>query len=604
MKKLFQSRFAAYFGFLTFYLLFSLLVRLILMSLCFEKLNVEPLDLMQIFARGFLYDLCIALWFSLAYLLYLLIFPNAWIGTLLDKISTYTFIGIAVFVSFFSFFAEFPFWEEFGSRYNFIAVDYLIYTYEVIKNIGESYPLPLIFSLLALSIALYFFVQSKAKIFSSTFESKPFPKAKWSVFFAAIGLLGLFQVKLSNNFAEFSPNNYANELSKNGVYSFFHAYISNELSYEKFYPNLPNKQAFDLIKKELTQSNQTLSNQDVFDINRETTAENAEKRPNLIVVCIESFSADFMTEFGNSQNLTPNLDKLAKESLFFTNLYATGTRTVRGLEALSLSIPPTPGNSIVRRPNNQNLFSIATVLKQKDYRLNFIYGGDGYFDNMNNFFGGQGFDIIDRNRNNPLSDEISTQRTPIEDSDVSFENAWGICDVDIYKQALKNADQKSKNKTPFFEFIMTTSNHKPYTFPSGKIDLPSGSREAAVKYTDYAIGEFIKEAKTKPWFKNTVFLFVADHCASSAGKWEINIENHKIPALIYNSGLPSQKIDILTSQIDVIPTLFGLLNWNYKSEFYGKDIFKTDSHRALIGNYRTLGLLKDDLRTYFLLHLS
>jgi len=146
---------------------------------------------------------------------------------------------------------------------------------------------------------------------------------------------------------------------------------------------------------------------------------------------------------------------------------------------------------------------------------------------------------------------------------------------------------------------MTTSNHKPYTFPEGTIDLPQGDRNAAVKYTDYALGKFIVEAQQKPWFKNTVFVIVADHCASSAGKWEINIDKHHIPAIIYNLPHKPQKIDRLASQIDVMPTLFGYLNWNYTTALYGKDInqMKAGEERAFIGNYRTLGLLQGKLFT-------
>src|SRR5699024_5906545 len=122
------------------------------------------------------------------------------------------------------------------------------------------------------------------------------------------------------------------------------------------------------------------------------------------------------------------------------------------------------------------------------------------------------------------SDKIETERYNIPDDEVSFENAWGICDEDLYEQVIKYADISYSKNTPFFEFVMTTSNHRPYSFPDYKIDLPQGSRNAAVRYTDYALGKFIENAREKPWFKNTVFVIVADHCASSAGKWEINID--------------------------------------------------------------------------------
>ncbi|HEX7869321.1 MAG TPA: LTA synthase family protein, partial [Chryseobacterium sp.] len=403
---------------------------------------------------------------------------------------------------------------------------------------------------------------------------------------------------MKNKQADFSNNLVVNELGKNGAFSFISAFKSNELDYETFYPKLPEKEAYSILKKNILQENQKFTTTNYSDISRLTTG-NQEQKPNIILIAIESFSADFLTEFGNKDQLTPNYDQLSKESIFFTNLYATGTRTVRGMEALTLSVPPTPGNSIVRRPNNDNLFSISTIIKTKNYHPYFIYGGDGYFDNMNNFFGGQGFDIVDRDRGNPLSDQIKTSRFKIKDNEVSFENAWGICDEDLYKQSIKYADLNHKQGKPFFEFVMTTSNHKPYTFPNDKINLPQGDRNAAVKYTDYALGKFIADAKSKPWFKNTVFVIVADHCASSAGKWEINIAKHHIPAIIYNLNHSPEKIDRLTSQIDLMPTLFGYLGWNYKTSLFGKDINQTKigDERAFLGNYRTLGMLKANVFT-------
>ena len=216
---------------------------------------------------------------------------------------------------------------------------------------------------------------------------------------------------------------------------------------------------------------------------------------------------------------------------------------------------------------------------------------------MNTFFGGNGFNIVDRGRGFLLDADNMAKRTNIEDDEVTFENAWGVCDEDIYNKVLKESDLAYQSGKPFFDFVMTTSNHKPFTYPEEKIDIPSGTgRNGAVKYTDYAIGAFLNKAKTKPWFSNTVFVIMSDHCASSAGKWELDVANYHIPALIYN--LPKQqkaKINTLCSQIDVFPTLFSTLGWEYDSNLFGMDIFKMGpkDERALIGNYRKLGYLKD-----------
>ena len=547
---------------------------------------------------GFLFDLTVALSFVMLYNLYLLLFPKKWAGSWFDKIFTYFYFVVVLFIVFFSLMAEFPFWEEFGVRFNFIAVDYLIYTYEVVSNINESYPLPIIIITLFVLVAASLFLFKKNRAFTNTFSSEiPFLK-RLTVSVPILILSACLLVFLTNSMAEFSLNSVVNEVAKNGVFSFFRAYRSNELDYEKFYQTLPEKEAYSILKKNLIQENQAYNSNQIDAILR-TTQGSDEIRPNIVMVVIESFSGEFISAFGNQDHITPNFDELTNNSIFFTNLYATGTRTVRGMEALTLSVPPTPGNSIVRRPKNDNLFSIATILKQRNYHPYFIYGGDGYFDNMNSFFGGQGFDIVDRNRGNPLSDNIKTHRYNIPDNEVSFENAWGVCDEDLYKQTLKYADKSSEEKQPFFQVVMTTSNHRPYTFPAGKIDLDQGTRNAAVKYTDFALGKFLKEAKTKPWFSNTVFVVVADHCASSAGKWEININKHHIPAIIYNLKNEPENINRLTSQIDLLPTLLGYLNWGYDTQFYGKDINQTKpgDERAFIANYRTLGFLKNGVFT-------
>jgi phosphoglycerol transferase MdoB-like AlkP superfamily enzyme len=289
---------------------------------------------------------------------------------------------------------------------------------------------------------------------------------------------------------------------------------------------------------------------------------------------------------------------LASNSLVFNNLFATGTRTVRGMEALTLLIPPTPGHSIVRRPENRQLYNIGTVFKSEGYQLTFIYGGDGYFDNMNAFFGNNGFDIVDRGRKMNVREKFAGKRTTIPDRYVVFENAWGICDEDLYAAAIRDADEKYSNNTPFFQFVMTTSNHPPYTYPEGKIDIPSGTgRKGSVKYTDYAISQFIHQIRNKPWFKNTVVIIVADHCDSSAGKNEINVAKYHIPCLIYNlkGDYSKHSIDIQCSQIDLFPTLFALLGWTYESNFFGKNVLADDfSPRTFVGTYQKLGYLQND----------
>lgn len=264
---------------------------------------------------------------------------------------------------------------------------------------------------------------------------------------------------------------------------------------------------------------------------------------------------------------------------------------------MSLAVPPTPGSSIVRRPGNENLTTIGHIFQQQGYETAFFYGGDGYFDNMNKYFGSNDYSVTDRGRSTIVRDNFTAPRNIIPDSQVHFENAWGICDEDLYDAVIRDADKKFTTGTLFYDFVMTTSNHRPYTYPSGKISIPSGSgRDGAVQYTDYAIGQFINKIKFKPWFNNTVIIFIADHCASSAGKNEIDISKYHIPTVIYNlPGQPFYQIDKMCSQIDLYPTLFRLLNWEYTSNLYGQNVLLASYRpRIMLGTYQKLAYMKSD----------
>ncbi|SMO68526.1 LTA synthase family protein [Solitalea koreensis] len=576
----------------------SFLVRLALLVWNFNDLQLSFLSTIKIFGLGLIYDGAVATFFIQIYALYLLLLPQKFNNALFNKAFTHTYFFLTTLILIFSFFAEFTFWEEFGSRFNFIAVDYLIYTYEVVQNINQSYPLPLLIGGVVAFTLLLQWIAVKKGSFRRSFESKTSIPARFAITggFVLFAILHLFI--FNNGQAEWSQNRYDNELTKAGIYSFGAAFKNNELDYDTFYLKNDIDSAFNDVRKLVADKNTQYDGQEIRSIKRSIENGDSSSKPNVIMITIESFSADFLTKFGNKNKITPFLDSLTDKNVFFNNMYATGTRTVRGMEALSLSIPPTPGSSIVRRPNNTHLFTVGEIFAKKGYARSFIYGGDGYFDNMNQYFGGNGFDIIDRGRGYLMGDEFTAKRTLIADKDIHFENAWGICDEDIYDAVIRDADEKQKNNKPFFDFVMTTSNHRPYTYPANCIDIPSGSgRDGAVKYTDYAIRKFISKIQSKPWFKNTIIILVADHCASSAGKNEINVSKYHIPCWILN--IPKtepMQIKSLCSQIDLYPTLFSMLGWKYDSNLFGKNAleFTPNTARAFVGTYQKLGYMKND----------
>lgn len=589
---LFSKRYAVLLGFSKWFLLFSLLLRIVFFIWQLADFNLSVISCFKILGIGFFFDIGVLSFLFVLTNTYLLIIPKKWIGSILDKFFIYSGTAITLLIFVFTFFAEITFWEEFKCRFNFVAVDYLIYTFEVVQNIHESYPLYILIpSMIFISAIIYYYFYKK-EFFSQTFNHKVAFKNRFLHFIISIIVMLFYVSFVSNSNAEWSKNRYNNEISKAGIYSFFAELRNNKLDFKTFYSSISDKEAFQLVRLNLKEENAQFI-ADEFSIKRKITDSiNSNNKPNVVFVLMESMSASFMSRYGNENNITPFLDSIANHSLVFDNLYATGNRTVRGMEAVTLSIPPTPGQSIVKRPNNANLYTISNVFKDKGYKCNFFYGGDGYFDNMNAFYGGNGFDIYDRGRGSILSDAIKTTRHNIDDNEVTFENAWGICDEDIYAKMIKIADEYHKKKKPFFNFVMTTSNHRPYTYPNNKIDIPSGSgREGAVKYADFALKQLIKSAKNKPWFKNTIFVFVADHCASSAGRDEIDVKNYHIPAIVYGDKLiKPQEVSKLCSQIDIFPSVFGQLHWSYTSNFFGTNVLaKNYKERALMGTYLKLG---------------
>lgn len=595
-----SKRYALLLGFSGWFVFFSFLLRIVFLFWQLSEIDITVFNLLKILSFGLLFDIGVLSFLFVISTLYILLVPKKYIGSIVDKIFIYFGFLVTLLIFVFTFFAEITFWEEFKCRFNFVAVDYLIYTFEVVQNIHESYPLYILIPSMLIITGIIYFYFVKNDFFNKTFTTKISFKNRILPFVLSLTVMLFYVFFVSNSNAEWSKNRYNNEISKTGIYSFFAELRNNKLDFKTFYNSISDQLAFQLVRKNLKEENARFLAND-FSIKRKIKDSlDSDLKPNVVFILMESMSASFMTEFGNEKKITPFLDSIANESLFFKNVQATGNRTVRGMEAVTLSIPPTPGQSIVKRPNNSNLYTISNVFKSKNYQCNFFYGGDGYFDNMNAFYGGNGFDIYDRGRGSVLSDKIKTTRHNIDDNEVTFENAWGICDEDIYNKMIKVADEYHKKKKPFLNFVMTTSNHRPYTYPENKINIPSGTgRDGAVKYSDFALQQMLKKVKNKPWFKNTIFVFVADHCASSAGKDEIDVENYHIPAIIYGQNLiQPQKVTKLCSQIDVFPTLFGQLHWSYTSNFFGTDVLsKNYQERALIGTYLKLALQKDKVIT-------
>jgi phosphoglycerol transferase MdoB-like AlkP superfamily enzyme len=564
---------------------------------------------------GLLFDLLMAWFLTLPLGLLGAVWPASWSASrwLRLPLRAAWLFGAGLFV--FWKISEILFWEEFAVRFNFIAVDYLVYTTEVVRNIQESYNLPLII-VLVLAVATGLFLVWRRLGFVRRWEEGAAADVspRWRDFAVLLSpllalLIAAYLVgrhdlrdasaarssvaeRLTAGFRHMGglqpgfPNSYDAELAKNGEYAFLAAFCANQLEWRRFYPSLPD--AVGKLRATLLSQGGEAVSADPHDITRRIKSAVPVRKWNVIQITIESLSAEYVGCYGSPEyqpkNLTPNLDRISRESLWFARCYAGGTRTVRGMEALSLSIPPIPGQSVLRRAGCENLTTLGSVLRTRGYDTAFLYGGDGFFDNMNYFFEANGYDIVD------LPRQLKLGKQP------TFANAWGACDEDAFAWSLEEADLSYASGKPFHHFVMTTSNHRPYTWPAGKIDPELVGREGGIAYTDYAIGAFLKAAQAKPWFKDTIFVIVADHCASVAGRRELEVRKYEIPLFIWSPGnVAPRKFDTMMSQVDVAPTVLGLLGADYLSRFVGTDaLAPTYRPRAFISNYQKVAMLRPD----------
>jgi phosphoglycerol transferase MdoB-like AlkP superfamily enzyme len=548
----------------------------------------------RIFVQGLWFDLAVVTVLLAPLMLYEALLPNSWRTSRWHGVLRLIWLWSAVSLLLFGAVSEMTFWLEFSTRFNFIAVDYLIYTQEVIGNIRESYPVGLIVSGIAAVAGITVLLLKSAV---QRVDSVPVRRSQRAGLALAALLLPVLFLRLANvDQMTVADNAYATELSGNGLFSLAAAMRRNELDYDRFYRTIPGELAYATlqkldVKRAPLMSAATLQTIALPQQKTLTGASPLSRRPrNLVLISVESLSASFVGAYGATNGITPNLDALAREGMKFEQVFATGTRTVRGLEALSLGTPPVPGQAIVRRPGNEHLSTIGQLLHDQGVSSYYFYGGYGYFDNMNAYFSANDYKVVDR--------------TDFPKASVQFENIWGVADEFMFDNVLTTFDAKATTDKPFFAHIMTTTNHRPYTYPDGRIDIASpGGRDGGVKYTDYAIGKFIRDAKSKPWFKDTLFVIVADHCASVAGKSKLPVKNYHIPLIFYAPGMlaPSTYKPIV-SQIDLAPTLLDILGKSGAEQFFGRSFFAEGppQERAFISNYQELGYMKNGLLTVLL----
>ncbi|WP_084643912.1 LTA synthase family protein [Ferrimonas futtsuensis] len=479
---------------------------------------------------------------------------------------------------------------EYDVRPNRLFYEYLNYPQEVFGMLWSGYKLELFIGFVVSNLTLWL-----AWVWSGNWiENLKTPRWYWRPLLALlVVIIGVGGARSSLGHRPLNPALVAyttdplmNDLVLNSAYSMAFALkqAESEDSAFDYYPNMGRQEIIRRVRAAVSlDSSEFVSG--AFPTLANHRASFRGKPKNLVILLQESLGARYVGGLGGLP-LTPNLDKLIEQGWNFNRMYATGTRSVRGIEAVTTGFSPTPARAVVKLNDSQrNFFSIADLLRSHGYHTQFIYGGESHFDNMKSFFLGNGFvDMQDFPTFEPLN----------------FKGAWGASDEDLYIKAHQQFTKLHDEGKPFFSLVFTSSNHSPFDYPKGRIqpyNQPDQTRENAAKYSDWALGQFMTKARESEYWKDTLFLVVADHDSRTYGDKLVPISHFRIPAVIVGEGIEPRQDDRLASQVDLAPTLLSLMGISDQHPMIGHDLTREvprQKLRAMMQFYKNFAWMNED----------
>jgi phosphoglycerol transferase MdoB-like AlkP superfamily enzyme len=459
--------------------------------------------------------------------------------------------------------ATFPFFVQYDVRPNFKFVEYLEYPVEVFNMIIADYKLSLSIAFIMIGLFVWIFLRKTKKSFLSVLQT---PLWKRALFFLPLALLLFIGIRSSFGHraanisdAMYSTNRIVNEVTKNSLYSIAYAMYTNKMYATKTikqYGKMSTEEALKRMQDTLGIEGNDFSAASVFSREEKTHFPSAKKK-NLVIFLQESLGYQFVTP-----EITPQLLKLKKEAIWFSEAYSNGTRSVRGIAGVTAGFLAVPGKGVVKRSKSQSdFFTFSSLLKPLGYHTMFLYGGEARFDNMRSWFLGNGFD------------EIVEEKDYVDPLHIS---TWGVSDEDLATKGNARFSALYKEGKPFAALMFSSSNHSPFDIPEGRVEpVKKGQKcvENAVHYADYAIGTFFTEAKKLPYYKDTVFVVIADHNIRVYGDDAVPVNMFRIPALIVGEGVEPKIYDKLISQPDVLATALDLMGKDLKYPILGTSIF-------------------------------
>jgi phosphoglycerol transferase MdoB-like AlkP superfamily enzyme len=538
--------------------------RLALFTLYFDRFSDSGVNYYLSFLYGLKMDTIVASMLLIIPLIILAFSPSklSKISNLLLRSYFVIILGFLIYIEN----ATFPFFTQYDVRPNFKFVEYLEYPVEVFNMLIADFKLPLTIAFVMIALFTWFFMKASRDSFIELLESPLKRRALWFLPLAILLFIGIrssFGHRPANlSDAMYSTNRVVNEITKNSLYSIGYAIYANKrysTKAIKLYGKMPIDEALERMQRRLGIHHNDLKSDSPFS-RLEKSHFSSPKKKNLVIFLQESLGYQFV-----NPTITPELLKLKKEGLWFNQAYSNGTRSVRGIAGTTSGFLAVPGKGVVKRTKSQNdFFTFASLLNPLGYHTMFLYGGEARFDNMRSWFLGNGFD------------EVVEQK---DYKNPSFVATWGVSDEDLAKKANERFSQLYNEGKPFAGLMFSSSNHSPFDIPKGKIEeiIPNKNCvENAVKYADYAIGAFFNEAKKLPYYKETIFVIIADHNIRVYGDDIVPVNMFHIPALILGTEVKAEAYNNLVSQPDVLATAIDYLGKDLSYPILGHSIFADD----------------------------
>ena len=501
------------------------------------------------------------------------------------------YMGLATALAFFIEASTLSFIAEYDSRPNYLFVEYLSYPREVLATLSGSHLLEL--------IGFTGVMMLLGWVINKWLHNDPRSDQKLSLVFCllltpVIAILVVLMIRstlghrpVNPSIAAFSQDGMVNQLPLNSPYSLLYAIYEQKRDAKKKgvrYGAMDDDEVLAVILNEAGITPGDHPDPATPTRHHQKATQPRDRPLNLVIVLEESLGAEFVGSLGG-KNLTPWLDEMASQGIWLEQLYATGTRSARGIEAVITGFTPTPQLSVVKLAETQsNFFTLASLLKSHGYQTSFIYGGEAHFDNMKRFFLNNGF------------------QTVIDEKDYDqpeFLASWGVSDEDLFNRA--HEVFSNTGEQPFFSLVFTSSNHEPFEIPANRVTPetgPDGPRATAIKYADYALGRFFDMARQSSYWENTVFLVISDHNSRVYGDQLVPVDRFHIPGVILGSTIEPRRVSGISSQIDMVPTLLSLIGISSNHPAIGRDLtrpeYATGAGRAMMQFFAIQAYMEDD----------